>query len=344
MTAQKSLSIKGIAIMLMLVHHLFTWGQADYISITNIILPNNLTPEEFFGVFGKICVTLYLFLSGYGFSSKYLKKSTNTIKFSENIITAWKVYRKYLLVLIIFLPYGFVNKIYPLDVKTLLANITAFNTSYNRECWFLFVYILIVILVLPLLVKTQNKIDTRWVAVSSLCVIVCGYILRFIIVHSSMAWLRDTKVFFNLYYFMLSQFAFVVGWLCKRWQFFEKVERQQIHWLLWFTLMGIVMILKVYCPGGMLIDTILTPLFVALCLKALKYIRYSEKFFILLGKHSTYMWLTHTFFAFYYWNTFIYGFKYPVLILFVLILVSFSASYMLEKIEMVLCIRGGKNA
>lgn len=336
MTAKKSSSIKGIAIALMLIHHLFTWGQADYISIANITLPNNLTIEGFFGVFGKLCVTLYLFLSGYGFSSKYLKKSNCTVSVYESLATAWKVYRKYLLVLIVFLPYGFLNKIYSCDLKTVLVNFIGFDTSYNKECWFLFVYILIVIFVLPRLVKIRNKNQEKWAAIISLGVIVTGYALRFIIVHSQIAWFRDTKLFFNLYYFLLSQFAFVVGWMCKRWHFFEKAERIDIRWPLWIISLAVLMVIKVYCPGGMLLDTIVTPFFVVLCLKALKRTNFIDHGFMILGKHSTYMWMTHTFFAFYYASSLIYGFRYPLLILVVLIAISFVTSCMLEFIENVL--------
>lgn len=337
MTAKKSSAIKGIAIMLMLIHHLFTWGQAQYISIANVTLPNNLTIEGFFGVFGKLCVTLYLFLSGYGFSCKYSKRSAYIMKYTERIIIAWKIYRKYLLVLFFFLPYGIFSGIYPSDIKSIVGNITAFNTTYNKECWFLFIYILIILFVLPLLVRTQDCVDDKWIAAGSLCLIICGYTMRFIIVHSSMAWFRDTKVFFNIYYFMLSQFSFVVGWSCRRWYFFEKLKNLSIKFPLWIFLMAVLMAVKVYCPGGMLIDTILTPIFVDLCLKALECAVKAEKIFCFLGKHSTYMWMTHTFFAFYYWSDFIYGFKYPVFIILVLVAVSIIVACVLEKIEYLIC-------
>lgn len=336
MTAKKSSSIKGIAIALMLIHHLFTWGQADYISIASIILPNNLTVEGFFGVFGKLCVTLYLFLSGYGYSSKYLKEVRCSVSIYESLATAWKVYRKYLLVLVFFLPYGFINKIYPYDIKTIFVNLIGFNTSYNKECWFLLVYILIVIFVLPKLVKIKNRNQEKWATIISLGVIVAGYALRFIIVHSQIAWFRDTQLFFNLYYFLLSQFAFVVGWMCKRWLFFEKAERISIRWPLWIITMAVLMVIKVYCPGGMLLDTILTPFFVVLCLKALKGANFIDGLFMVLGKHSTYMWMTHTFFAYYYASAFIYGFRYPLVILVVLVAISFVTSRALEFVETVM--------
>lgn len=334
MTIQKSSAIKGIAIILMLVHHLFTWGQADYISLVNIILPNSLTIESFFGVFGKICVTLYLFLSGYGFSCKYEKKMNFVGIHQECLISAWKIYKKYLLVMLVFLPYGFINLIYKFNINTFIGNITGFNTSYNQECWFLFVYIFIVIIILPLLIKAQNKKnDTKWIILGSLITILCGYVLRFLITHSSIAWIKDTRIFFNLYYFMLCQFAFVIGWICKRRGFFEKLEKYRIPWILWAIIMVVLMCMKVYCPGGMLVDTILTPIFIALCLKVINQLKWLENILIILGKKSTYMWMTHTFFAFYYWSSFIYDFKYPLLILSALLAVSFITSCVLEKME-----------
>lgn len=333
MTAKKSLSIKGIAIIMMLIHHLFTWGQVEYLSFSGVVLPNNLTIEVFLGVFGKLCVTMYLFLSGYGFSSKYNLNSEKRITISKTFYTVWKIYRKYLLVLLVFLPYGYIRGIYSFDIKMVIANFTAFDTSYNRECWFLFTYILIVIFVLPLLVKAQNKVDNKWITLVSFGIIVSGYIMQFVIVHSPIAWFRDTRLFFNLYYFMLSQFAFVMGWMCKRWKIYEKIEHLKMLFWQWMILMIAVCFLKVYCPGGMLIDTFLTPIFIALCLKGLNRAKGLSTFFTIIGKKSTYMWLTHTFFAFYYWSDFIYGFKYPILIVAILILISYLTAAILEKIE-----------
>lgn len=42
-----------------------------------------------------------------------------------------------------------------------------------------------------------------------------------------------------------------------------------------------------------------------------------------LGKQSTNMWLVHTFFCYYLFHDWIYGLKYPIVILFVTVLLSY---------------------
>lgn len=62
---------------------------------------------------------------------------------------------------------------------------------------------------------------------------------------------------------------------------------------------------KSILPGGMLLDTIHT--LVVIYLKALKRTNFIDHGFMILGKHLTYMWMTHTFFALYYASSLVYG-------------------------------------
>lgn len=51
-----------------------------------------------------------------------------------------------------------------------------------------------------------------------------------------------------------------------------------------------------------------------------------------LGKQSMFMWMTHTYFAFYLFHDFIYGFQYPILIYLILILISYIVSLLFSFI------------
>lgn len=66
-----------------------------------------------------------------------------------------------------------------------------------------------------------------------------------------------------------------------------------------------------------------------------------EKFLSLLGKYSTGMWLVHSYFCYYLFHDFIYGFHYPALILVVLLLLSFSTAYVVQRISAFLTARIG---
>ena len=59
--------IKGFAIILMLIHHLFALNnRIDNINYISILTFNNQTIENYIAIFARICVPIYLFVSGYG--------------------------------------------------------------------------------------------------------------------------------------------------------------------------------------------------------------------------------------------------------------------------------------
>ena len=131
-------------------------GRTIYNSVLPITLPKGYDIPQFIGVFGKLCVTIYLFLSGYGFACKYAEKNQNLDihKIGRSIVG---IYRKYLLVFFIFFTIGLLIGKRTFNVKEWILNLIAFDTTYNKECWFLFIYILLLVIVLPLLYAGENK-------------------------------------------------------------------------------------------------------------------------------------------------------------------------------------------
>ena len=61
LTLKDTQILKGLGICLMLWHHLF-WLMPDYGAVTQAV-----------GILGKVCVSIFLFLSGYGLSVQYRK-------------------------------------------------------------------------------------------------------------------------------------------------------------------------------------------------------------------------------------------------------------------------------
>jgi len=67
-----SFILKGIAICLMLWHHLFTTIECGEVAL-------------YWGRLGKVCVSIFLFVSGYGLYVQYSKVNfTNTSSFLKN--------------------------------------------------------------------------------------------------------------------------------------------------------------------------------------------------------------------------------------------------------------------
>ena len=64
--------------------------------------------------------------------------------------------------------------------------------------------------------------------------------------------------------------------------------------------------------------------------------RYAGKVFMIIGKYSTYIWLTHTFFAYYYFQAITYVPRFSWLIAILCILLCIAVGVVLEKIRAIL--------
>ena len=70
-TKKQSLAVKGVAILMMLWHHLFYPG--NYAEFTLNCWPIMESQAVHIALFSKICVSLFAFISGYGLFLSYRK-------------------------------------------------------------------------------------------------------------------------------------------------------------------------------------------------------------------------------------------------------------------------------
>lgn len=81
---QKNLNIKGVAVVLILVHHLFTFdtriNNVNYITIFNL---GNQTIENCFEIFSIIYIPIYVFISGYGLYYYYYTFKKENVEYKD---------------------------------------------------------------------------------------------------------------------------------------------------------------------------------------------------------------------------------------------------------------------
>ncbi len=138
-----STMIKGIAVLLMILHHL--WGFPD--RVPELQLPNAYVQ---IGSAGKICVSIFMFLSGYGLYANYLRQGQAHIW--KRI---WNVYKRYWQVFLVFVPIGYIMGLH-LDIQEAIGNLICLSCSYNHEWWFLATYIEL-LLVFALIMKIADQ-------------------------------------------------------------------------------------------------------------------------------------------------------------------------------------------
>lgn len=141
LTKKESLQMKGAAILIMVFLHLFI-NPSNVALCQNYFLGRGEPVVSQLAKFAGICVSLYLFLSGYGLYITYCRNSN--IQFWKRIL---KLYLNFWIVFVIFISlatYLYPDR-YPGSWTAFLNNVTGWYTTYNGEWWFLFPYVLLLL-------------------------------------------------------------------------------------------------------------------------------------------------------------------------------------------------------
>lgn len=163
LSLDESNALKGIALVLLLCHHLFYIqnGLFDDIYISGHGLVNT------FGVLCKVCVALFVFLSGYGLTASVEKYSK--IDWKHFFIHRYtKLYLNYWLIWILFVPFGVFcldigfERAYGDDfVLPFIADLTGTINMFGRygynPTWWFYSCIIVLYALFPLILKALNR-------------------------------------------------------------------------------------------------------------------------------------------------------------------------------------------
>jgi len=288
LTRQDTAVMKGIAICAMLFHHLYGFPPEGVEPYTGLL--------AWIGAFGKICVALFLFCSGYGLAANFSPGSIrDDIQFIGRRLI--KFYLNYWIIFIIFVPITIFVFHRPLSAAYgendvgwhLVFDIFGLQgwQSYNITWWFN-TLIIILYLLFPLLYRAIRW--KPWVA------LLVGMVMMRL----------STRVPFDTLDVCIYQFPFILGVV---WKFYENKGPRVQQWLAVHTVVAIgisiclliiSVIIRMYpiIPhwSGMRIDGFVA---CAIALFVITILRRSCRImsaFAFLGKHSMNIYMTHTFF------------------------------------------------
>lgn len=318
--------LKGIAILLMLGHHLFAFPDRILPPNFYIPIPGGLHLEETAGAFGKICVGIFLFLSGYGFAVNGVKPFRY---YTEKI---WRFFHVYWFYFILFIPIGliffshvtFFNSSTPrYETKPLLflLNFTALTFSYNEEWWFVQPYLLLV-LSCPLTLRLAKK---------PAALLAAGIALY------NLAWILESRglntPYVSAVWFCRWQLPFVLGILAVTWQTRITAMLTRAEGVSRILTAGVcaastALLWHWLGQTGLILST---PLFICLCLQVKKMTGRGWELFVFLGGYSFPLWLTHSFICYYYWQNAVYWPKYSPLVFLNLTLMTLVICIAAEK-------------
>lgn len=318
-----SLILKGGAILLMLFHHLFYspsstslfWDYHIQIGLHDVGVVNQL------GIYAKLCVAIFVFVSGYGLETTFLNKELRSLSFYSHRFK--KLYLNYWFIWLLFVPIGIfafgrtpedaygnhaVIKMV-LDIFGLL-NLTG-SYGYNPTWWF-YSCIILLYLGFPLL---HRWLASKWLLLLSLGIIV-----------SCLAELY-LPIITPISNYLL---PFLVGmWIARVLvSVFDKLK-------VFDTIIAFVLLSAIRNFSHMVcvIDTLLCMTLVVFLYKV-KFSNWLGGCFVQLGKHSQNIFLFHTFIFLYWFKELTYITQIPLIILIQLTVVCYLISLAIEFLKL----------
>lgn len=293
---QVSQIIKGIAVMIMVFHHLFL--DSDWVAEGNSFFSipiGDYSVEYFLAAFGKICISIYAFLSGYGLYASYQHKKQNAgtvVKRVFSILINW-----WLIVLLCFFPLAVLCR-QQMDYRVLLNNLLLIENTWCPFADYLLFYITAVI-TYPFIYWMLNKVNKP-------LMFFLGTPLVGMVVRKAVDIIVPQGILYQLIYFYFLYIAYLAAGSCVC----QSGVFLKLHdWLdtkkwnrMWIKIVLLLLFIPVRWLFGnkLVLDSFLAAAVVFLLVEL---IQGKQQSFIFrgmhfLGRHSTNIWFLHAAFFF----------------------------------------------
>ncbi|WP_019551956.1 acyltransferase family protein [Propionispira raffinosivorans] len=318
---------KGVALCLLLIHHLFYSPSNNYVDI----MVNGRQFSNIVSEFSKVCVAMFVLLSGYGLNESTDKKQYTNLSFYKKHLS--KIYSNYWFIWVAFVPVGILyfnislESVYDNNVALkIILNILGVQNyfgfyGYNATWWFIGAIVPLYIM-FPLLKKLTYKYK-KWALIISFSTMYIPYIPSTI-----SDWI----------------FPFVLGIFSSQNDLFYRVKKimstKPISKLsIYISTIIFIMLFRHYGFGiikGVHMDGIFALFIIFIGFEYLSKNSFLKRIMIFIGVHSFNIFLFHTFIYFYYFPVFSYRLKYPLLIFLQLLLICLTISIILEGFKKII--------
>ena len=330
LTKRDTQMAKGMAVLGMVMLHLFC--RQSNLPYTPLIWCGELPLIYFLGLFGDLCVPVFCFCSGY---AHYLMADAQKDAYPRRI--PGKILRflsNYWIVVVLFalvaLLFG-TSKQIPGSLGDFAANMLLVSNSYNGAWWFVTTYLILLVLS-PVLAAMTRRHNGLLVMAGSFVLYFIAYIFRFKyaleLPHPVLRWLWNQLVLLGT-----SQLAYLAGMTCRKYGVIGTLrEYVRIRAVL---RRSVVFLLPMAAFAGHCVvqSVFVAPFTAAAALVGLflaKLPRWAEQAFLVLGKHSTNIWLVHMFFYAEPFRDLVFCAEYPLLILGLMLLLCFPTAMVLD--------------
>ena len=291
---------KGMALMLILWHHLFyEKPESGWLVFQTALL-------------AKVCVGIYVILSGYGLAESIKHKKLDITSFFKRRLV--KLYMNYWLIALIFIPIGtlFMGRTlesvfgeyayFKLLIQMLgLHMYTSVSYGYNATWWFMSL-IIVLYAIFPFVFLLTKKFKFWFLAFCA--------VLLFVPIPLVNDWIFPFAV--GVYLSQNDGFVRMFAWLQKQGTLRFAVLLALTIFVAWYRQNG-------YLFDSIRADTVFGILLILWTTELILVSSRAKKALEFIGVHSFNIFLFHTFIYYYYFPNFIYSFQNPLLIFAVLL-------------------------
>ena len=326
-TKRDSKMLKGVAILSMLMLHLFC--RKENLPYTPLLWIGSTPLIYYFGLFGDICVAVYCFISGY---AHYLQSSKGELQ------QRWKRLLRFMIpfwvIAVVFSLIGLLagNSVIPGSIKEFLLNCLTIKNSYNGAWWYANTYILLVALQ-PLSRKFVERCPAWLVILLTFAFYTVSYGIRFC------GWgacdsVIPSWIITHVGLLGTSYFPYAIGMLfCKK-QVISLLRQRltaiNVRNIYIFTVLMFTGMIVVHGMVQSLFVAVITATVTIILLCVCPLPKRLTSLLCYLGEHSTNIWLVHMFFYTVLFDGFVFCAKYPILIFLLLLAVSLASSYVIK--------------
>lgn len=315
--------LQAVAVMLMVWLHLFAFPERiteKYV----LVFDRLFRIETLLAYFGGICIAVFTFSSGYGMRKKIVTSRAKT-GILENYQTVLrqllKFFSRYWIVFLVFIPVGFLLKVYPVEGEQFLKGLLGGGARYNEEWWYVAYYVRFLLL-FPIMTLLMDFIQTR---IPVLMHILMAAAVTILLV------LPKSLPFYN---FLCVMTCFAEGMYFVDSKLFETLYRP-LSCRTWLRLVaGILLFAVVFVLRTLGVpDYSLVSVFVfsvMLICKTDFLMWWLHPVLLFVGKYSTYIWLTHTFYGYYFFQKITFVPRYSWLIFIWCMALSIATGILLE--------------
>lgn len=310
---EKSLELKGVAIIFMFWLHLY--GHDNLIQNGNYYTELWGGETQFLLTLSSICVPIFIYIAGYGFAIKQGSEK-------PLLKTIGGLYKKIWLVALFFFPLAFFLGKLDFKITELGLNLSGFYFSYCGEWWFVSLYVLLEIYV-RVLEKTKVLNNLKLLALISGLLMIAGYGMKVLIPTvekiNTLEWI--------LYTFLIKQPIFISGYICNKLDVFNKPSVAK------FGMFGFIAWVFMFSniPQSFFLPIVVPCFIAAFCCVPISGI--IKRGLLLLGKNSTYMWLTHSWLVYKFLQPVIFSMHDVVANLIVLVIIDLPLAFCFKLLE-----------